>query len=78
VSDAPTGPCGVVNVSRFEKDASTKYSFWVYHSKKVVTNPKGEVMPGFACSALDQAEYLFDWRSKEFFMGCAYIEFSPL
>jgi hypothetical protein len=75
VRDAPTGSCGVVNVSRFEMDADSGLKFWRYHSKKVVTNKAGELMPGFPCSGLDEQEYLFDWRSEQRHLGCEYIRF---
>lgn len=78
VVDSPTGACGTVNVSRFENEAISGGLFWRYFSKKVVTNKSGELMPGFACSALDENEYLFDWRSIERQMGCDYISFGPL
>lgn len=78
VVDSPTGACGTVNVSRFENDAASGGIFWRYFSKKVVTNKSGDLMPGFSCSALDESEYLFDWRSIERQMGCDYISFGPL
>jgi hypothetical protein len=79
VADSPNGPCGVVNVSRFEFEAgSYGGKFWRYLSKKVVTNPRGEMLPGMACSSLDEREYLYDWRSEERFLGCDYVEFGVL
>lgn len=77
VVDAPSGPCGVVNVSRLEKDKSASVPFWLYYAKKVITNPKGEILLGGSCSQLDQVEYKYDWRSSENNMDCEYINLSP-
>lgn len=77
VTDQPSGPCGIINVSRFEKEQGG-ITFWKYFSKKVITNPRGEALPGLACSGLDEREYLYDWRSREIFLQCDYIVFSPL
>jgi hypothetical protein len=78
VTDTPTGPCGTVNASRFEKDKSVRLDFWRYYAKKVITNPQGEFLPGTSCTKLDQDEYFYDWRSKDWQLGCDYIEFSPI
>lgn len=72
----PYGTCGVVNVSRFEEDRSAGSGLWQYHAKKVVTNPAGKILPDFPCSQLDEREYIYDWRPKETFLGCDYINFS--
>ena len=68
-----------MNVSRFEQDETSGSTglFWRYYAKKVITNPRGEVWPGLSCSGLDQREYLYDWRSKDAYMGCNYIKFGP-
>jgi hypothetical protein len=73
VVDRPSGPCGVVNVSRFERDTQSKI-FWKYFAKKVITNPRGEVIPGLSCGGLDEREYLYDRRSQEIFLRCDYIK----
>ena len=73
-TDTLKGPCGVVNVGRFEKESEVKFKHWRYYDKNVVTNPAGKVL-GFSCSELDQNEYLYDWRSKEWPLGCDYLEF---
>lgn len=77
VVDSPTGPCGLVNVSRFERAPGNASIFWRYFSKKVVTNKTGELFPGVSCSGLDEAEYLFDWQSIDRQMGCDYVSFGP-
>ncbi|MGF6178350.1 hypothetical protein [Ensifer sp. 4252] len=59
VSSQPEGPCGVVQLSRFEKDQShTSALFWRYIARKAATNPSGTVLPGLSCSAVDQGEYV--------------------
>jgi len=78
VVDSPTGECGTVNVSRFERAPEAGGLFWRYLSKKVVTNKAGQVMPGMTCAALDENEYLFDWRSIDRQMSCDYMSFGPL
>lgn len=72
--DGPEGPCGIVNVSKFEPEKASSLTFWHYVAKKVVTNKKGEVLLG-TCSDLDEAEYPHDWRRKSWDMGCQKIEF---
>ena len=77
VSDEPSGSCGIINLSRFEK-AKVKGStltFWNYISKKTITNPKGEFVFGASCSALDENEYLYQWHGKQHHLGCDIIEF---
>ena len=71
--EGPTGACGVINISRFEKDK--KYSLWNYFAKKVVTNKSGQVLPDFECTSLDENEYEYSWRSREIYLGCDYITF---
>lgn len=80
VNDSPpSGECGVVQLNRFEKSYSSSgdFSFWVYISRKAVTNPKGEGGALLKCTDFDEAEYLYDWEQKrpEYF-GCDYIKFS--
>ena len=78
VMDQPNGPCGVINVSRFERPTGSTFPVWNYRAKKVVTNPGGELMPRFSCSDLDEREFVYDWRSEEKFLNCNYIKFGPL
>lgn len=76
----PVGPCGVVQLSRFEPEQpkGVPFVFWKYIARKVVTNPQGFIVPGASCKGLDESEYLYDWRSKEHQLSCDYIEFSVL
>lgn len=78
----PTGPCGVVQLSRFESE-STKignntYINWNYVARKAITNPSGELTMGLQCGDLDQGEYFYDWRPEVHQMSCDYVEFSPI
>ena len=80
VDAQPSGPCGVVQLDRFEADKTdSKLVFWKYIAKKAITNPKGELfLPGMTCADLDQDEYPYDWKNeRDSKLGCEYIEFSP-
>ena len=80
VDGHPEGPCGVVELSRFEKDPAEKSNlFWRYTARKAATNPSGSTMLGLSCaSAVDQGDYVYDWRkSRDERLGCEFIEFSP-
>lgn len=76
----PEGSCGIVQLSRFEPETTKdfNYTFWKYVSRKAITNPQGTYIFGVSCKDLDEAEYLYDWRSKDQFLSCDYIKFSPL
>ena len=78
----PEGPCGIVQLSRFESETtkigSSNFSNWKYIARKAITNPSAEFFPGAKCSGLDEAPYTYDWRSKEHQMTCSYIQFSPI
>jgi hypothetical protein len=82
-SGPPQGACGVVQLSRFEEkkiDGLTS-KFWVYTSRKAVTNPTGKVdllLGTMKCSDLDEDEYLYDWAQKDIPLHCETIEFSVL
>lgn len=80
VSSQPEGPCGVVQLSRIEKDQSdTSGRFWRYIARKAATNPSGAVLPGMSCSAIDQGEYVYDWKkTRSDHMQCEFVEFSPI
>ena len=80
VSSQPEGPCGVVQLSRFEKDQSDASGlFWRYIARKAATNPSGTVLPGLGCSAVDQAEYVYDWKkTRSDHLQCEFVEFSPI
>jgi hypothetical protein len=75
------GDCGRVVISTLERDRSSvpNLSFWIYKYKAVIRNKEGKLMGLGDCRKLDEREYTFDWRSPtNMYMGCDYIEFSPL
>jgi len=77
VNSKASGPCAVVRLDRFQiAPDSGDMTFWQYISKKAITNPNGDAGL-FKCSELDEAEYLYDWKSRELFLGCNIIQFSP-
>lgn len=84
VESKPEGVCGIVQLSRFTPERSDvgNYTFWKYTAKKAVINPQAIAFPGVGknvlCKELDEAEYLYDWRSKQQPLQCDYIEFSVL
>jgi hypothetical protein len=80
VSSQPEGLCGVVQLSRFEKDQSdTSGLFWRYIARKAATNPSGTVLPRLSCSAVDQGEYVYDWKkTRSDHLQCEFVEFSPI
>ena len=81
VISEPTGPCGIINLSRFEKEISKigdyEFTHWNYVAKKAVTNPKGQAFSDMSCNDFDEEEYPYSWKSKEHYLGCKIIEFSP-
>lgn len=79
VSAQPEGLCGVLQLSRFEKDQSdTSGLYWRYVARRVVSNPTGELIPGSSCSTLDQGEQVFDWkRTRSDYIQCDFIGFRP-
>ncbi len=79
VDSKASGPCGVIQLSRFEpefiKIEDSEYIHWNYIAKKAVTNPNGDAIL-LECSVLDENEYKYSWRSEEYLKNCKYIEFS--
>ena len=78
----PDGPCGIVQLSRFESEQSkigpANFTNWRFVARKAITNPSGELFPGASCSRFDERPYTYDWRAQEHQLTCDYIEFSPL
>ena len=76
----PTGACGVLLVNRFELDTSdpaSKFKFWNYIARKVVTNPSGELLLGVKCSSLDESTHRHVWQSQEIGLDCRTVKLSP-
>jgi len=79
VISQPYGPCGIVQLSRFEADKTKQQglTFWNYFARKAVTNPNADA--GLvSCKALDEREYKFQWQKRDPDLSCDYIEFSPI
>jgi hypothetical protein len=75
----PEGDCGVVQLSRFVRDAVDGYVFWKYIARKAVTNPKATFLTsGKTCGeVISEVEYVYDWRQRTLDLGCDFIDFSP-
>ena len=72
VETSANGPCGVINVSRFERDYN---DYWNYISQKVVTNPSGQSVLG-DCSELDEDTYEYSWKPEDGVVkNCKFIKF---
>ena len=72
VQDSPSGECGVINVSRFEKDSDY---LWRYISQKVVTNPSATAIGSMKCSELDQGVFTFGWKHNGYAKNCDFLKF---
>lgn len=87
VQGSPAGPCGIVQLSRFEHETDsngkvTRPNEWNYIAKKSVTNPRGDmggILSKMSCKDFDENESLYSWRSKDYPIGkCDYINFVVL
>jgi hypothetical protein len=78
VISQPQGPCGAVQLSRFEAD-KTKFglTFWNYFARKAVTNPNGDAGL-LSCKMLDEREYKYQWQKRDPDLNCEYVECSPI
>jgi hypothetical protein len=72
---SPQGPCGIVQLSRFEPERRGKFVFWKYVARATMTNPQGTTLDGKSCKQEQVGEYLYDWRTKEHSLSCEYIDF---
>jgi hypothetical protein len=81
VQDAPNGPCGALNVGRFEPETreagNSNFTFWKYFARRVITNPNASFFGASKCSGFDQAEYEHDWKDKDRQLTCEYVKFTP-
>jgi len=76
VAGEPQGPCGTVQLSRFEKsEGFSGITFWNYISEKKITNKKGLLYGTMSCADLDEQAYLYSWKSEDHYMGCTKITF---
>ena len=72
---SPQGPCGIVQLARFEPELRGNFVFWKYVVRATVTNPQGATLDGKSCKQEELGEYLYDWRTKAHSLGCEYIDF---
>ena len=72
VRDSASGECGIINVSRFEKDSDY---LWRYISQKVVTNPSATAIGNMKCSEFDQRVFTFGWKHNGYAKNCDFIKF---
>lgn len=78
VISQPTGPCGVVQLDRFESEKATQgMSFWNYFARKAITNPNAN-LGTLTCKMLDEKEYKYQWQKRDPDFSCDYVEFSPI
>jgi hypothetical protein len=79
VISQPHGPCGIVQLSRFEADKTKQsgFTFWNYFARKAVTNPNADAVL-LSCKMLDEAEYKYQWQQRNPDLNCEYVEFSPI
>src|SRR5208283_2132210 len=81
ISESPAGPCGRIDVSRFEADPAVKNgSHWNYVEKRVSTNPDGsDIWDGkpISCRSAPFAdsETVYDWKPPPngYAVGCDYF-----
>jgi hypothetical protein len=79
VVSQPYGPCGVVQLDRFEADKAKPAgaTFWNYFARKAVTNPNADV-GALCCKMLDEREYKYQWQKRDPEFSYDYVEFSPI
>jgi hypothetical protein len=76
----PTGPCGIVQLSRFElvKPSGDDFKAWNYIARKAITNPDAEEPFLGKCGGLDEGSYVFSWDESDgpsSWANCDQIEF---
>jgi hypothetical protein len=78
VVSQPYGPCGIVQLDRFEADKTKEGpTFWNYFARKAVTNPNADAGL-LSCKMLDEREYKYQWQKRNPDFSCDYVEFSPI
>ena len=75
VQENRAGLCRSVTVERFEKAKISGFEFWIFFSRKTVTNPSEKFLEKTCGERMDETEHKFDWRARELFLNCDYIEF---
>lgn len=78
VVSQPFGPCGVVQLDRFEADkGQSGITFWNYFARKAVSNPNAN-LGSLSCKMLDEREYKYQWQRRDPEFSCDYVEFSAI
>lgn len=74
VESSPSGPCGLIQASRFTLPDNGLGMLWEYTAQKIITNPAGSTVTGIACSDLDQSTILYTWNSGPQRIDCEFID----
>ena len=68
---SPSGPCGIVNTSKFVEDADFP-DYWSYFASKIVTNKEGDAL--LPCGELDESEHPYLWNAPPIYKNCVFFE----
>lgn len=71
VKSEPSGPCGIVNTSKFIGHPEFEI-LWSYYASKVVTNKEGKNL--IDCSELDEREQPYKWDQGPVHKNCQYFD----
>lgn len=82
-TSGPTGNCGAVDFTRFERDDSSKITpndkvvFWNYITQTIYTNENGTAF-FVSCKKIKESgasqQITYQWPVKSEYMGCVYIK----
>ncbi len=67
--------CRSVTVERFERAKTSGFDFWIFVRRKTVTNPTEKFLKTTCGEFIDETEHKFDWRARDLYLNCDYIEF---
>lgn len=73
VSEPPSGPCGIINTSRFVREDGHG-TLWRHVASKVITNPEATTGLGLNCSDFDESITNYDWNSSRIRLSCEFID----
>jgi hypothetical protein len=73
----PEGECGVVQHNKFEHDKFDP-TFWRYSARKTIAKKEVHIAPLGKCSGIfDDQAYTYSWKSRDLYLNCKTIKFSP-
>lgn len=75
VQEDHTSICRSVTVERFERAKTSGFDFWIFSRRKTVTNPSEKFLDMTCREFTDETEHKFDWRARDLYLNCDYIEF---